>query len=66
MLITASHIRVEGLEISGNARNIDIAESQKLYERFLKPEKRTWEPETSFVNTNGIFVRPPKFYSTLV
>jgi parallel beta-helix repeat protein len=58
VLITASFIRVEGLEIKGNAPNISLAESNAVYERFLTPEKRTWGPETSFVNTNGIMVRP--------
>jgi parallel beta-helix repeat protein len=58
VLITASYIRVEGLEIFGNARNIAVADSEAVYARFLKPETRTWGPETSFVNTNGIFVRP--------
>jgi hypothetical protein len=58
VLITGSYIRVEGLTIRGNADKIDIAQSQAVYERFLKPETRTWGPETSFVNTNGIFVRP--------
>ncbi|QMW24450.1 choice-of-anchor Q domain-containing protein [Sandaracinobacteroides saxicola] len=59
VLITASYIRVEGLEIAGNAANVDIADSNRVYERFLKPETRTWGPETSFVNTNGIGIRPP-------
>jgi Bacterial Ig domain/Right handed beta helix region len=58
ILITGSYIRIEGLTIRGNADKIDIAQSQQVYERFLKPETRTWGPETSLVNTNGIFVRP--------
>lgn len=58
VLITASYIRVEGLEIRGNAPNISLAESNAVYERFITPANRTWGPETSFVNTNGIFVRP--------
>jgi parallel beta-helix repeat protein len=58
VLITASYIRVEGLEIRGNAANISKADSNAVYERFVVPANRTWGPETSFVNTNGIFVRP--------
>jgi Bacterial Ig domain/Right handed beta helix region len=58
VLITGSYIRVEGLTVRGNADKIDIAQSNAVYERFLDPAKRTWGPETSFVNTNGIFVRP--------
>jgi hypothetical protein len=58
VLITASYIRVEGLTVKGNASNISIADSYAVYERFITAEKRTWGPETSFVNTNGIFVRP--------
>jgi hypothetical protein len=58
VLITGSYIRIEGLTIRGNADKIDMAQSEAVYERFLKPETRTWGPETSLVNTNGIFVRP--------
>lgn len=58
VLITASFIRVEGLTVKGNAPSISLADSYSVYDRFIVPEKRTWGPETSFVNTNGIFVRP--------
>jgi hypothetical protein len=58
ILITASYIRVEGLEIKGVADTIDIKDSEALYEKFLDPKTRTWGPESSRINGNGIAVRP--------
>jgi parallel beta-helix repeat protein len=58
VLITGSWIKVIGLTIEGNARVITRAQSEEVYTRFLDPKTRTWGPETSYVNTNGIMVRP--------
>ena len=59
VLITASYIRLEGFEVVGAADRIPMAASEAVYERFIKgPEHQTWGFETSFVNGNGIGVRP--------
>jgi parallel beta-helix repeat protein len=59
VLITASYIRLEGFEVVGAADRIPIAASEAVYDRFIKgPEHQTWGFETSFVNGNGIGVRP--------
>jgi hypothetical protein len=59
VLITASYIRIEGLEIAGNAKNVSIENAAKVAERFMKrPEFQSYGPETSAYETNGIFIRP--------
>lgn len=58
VLVTASYIRVEGLEVAGAVDDIDIKDSEAAYERFIDPARRTWGPETSRVSSNGIAVRP--------
>ena len=59
ILITGSYIRVEGLEIAGNANNVSIEEAAKVAERFMKgPQAESYGPETSAYETNGISIRP--------
>jgi hypothetical protein len=59
ILIEASYIRIEGLEIAGNARNVSQAEAEKLSEQFMQGSQyQTFGPETSAYETNGIFIRP--------
>jgi hypothetical protein len=59
VLITASYIRIEGLELEGNAKNVSIEDAAKVAERFMKaPELQTYGPETSAYETNGISIRP--------
>jgi hypothetical protein len=59
ILITASYIRIEGLEIEGNAKNVSIEDAAKVAERFMKgPESQSYGPETSAYETNGISIRP--------
>jgi hypothetical protein len=57
VLITASWIRVQGLDIAGNMPNVSIEDAAKVYDRFAAGSK-TYGPETSFAQTNGITVRP--------
>lgn len=55
--VHASHIRIEGFEIAGAARAIPLADAEAVYARFVAgPRHRSWGPETSRVNTNGITV----------
>jgi hypothetical protein len=59
VLITASYIRIEGLEIAGNAKNVSMEDAAKVAERFMKgAESQSFGPETSAYETNGIFIRP--------
>jgi Right handed beta helix region len=59
VLVTASYIRIEGFEVVGVADRIPLASSEAVYERFAKgAATQTWGEETSFVNGNGIGVRP--------
>lgn len=59
VLITASYIRFEGFEVVGVADRIPREASEAVYERFAKgPAHWTWGEETSFVNGNGIGIRP--------
>ncbi len=59
ILIEASYIRIEGLEIAGNARNVSQVEAEKLSEKFMQGSQyQTFGPETSAYETNGIFIRP--------
>lgn len=56
--VQASHIRIEGFDIAGTAAAIALADAQAVYGRFAAgPGQRSWGPETSRVNTNGISVR---------
>ncbi|MFC4776648.1 sugar-binding protein [Paenibacillus sp. GCM10023252] len=57
VLITASYIKLEGLEIEGNSNNISLEDAQAVYER-LASGNITWGKETSAYSTNGIAVRP--------
>jgi hypothetical protein len=59
ILITASYIRIEGLELEGNAKNVSIEDAAKVAERFMKgPELQSYGPETSAYETNGVTIRP--------
>ncbi len=59
VLITASYIRIEGLDIAGNAKNVSIEDAAKVAERFMKgAESQSYGPETSAYQTNGILIRP--------
>lgn len=58
ILITASYIRVEGLEIAGNAQNVSIDDAAKVEARFESGHGLSFGPETSFAETNGISIRP--------
>jgi hypothetical protein len=59
VLVTASYIRIEGLEIAGNAKNVPIEAAAKVAERFMKGrEFESYGPETSAYQTNGILIRP--------
>ena len=59
VLITASYIRIEELEIAGNAKSVSIEDAAKVAERFMKePAAATYGPETSAYETNGISIRP--------
>jgi hypothetical protein len=59
ILIEASYIRIEGLEIAGNARNVSQVEAEKLSEKFMQgPASQSFGPETSAYETNGIIIRP--------
>jgi len=67
VLITASYIRIEGLEIAGNANNISIEDAAKVAERFMKgAEFQSYGPETSAYQTNGISIRPANKESPVV
>ena len=59
VLITASYIRIEGLEIEGNAKNVSIEDAAKVADRFMKGAQfESFGPETSAFETNGVFIRP--------
>jgi hypothetical protein len=58
VLITGSFIRVQGLEIVGNMPNVSIADAAKVEERFELGIDKTYGPETSFAQTNGLSIRP--------
>jgi len=59
ILIEASYIRIEGLEIAGNARNVSQADAERLSEKFMQgPGSQSFGPETSAYETNGIIIRP--------
>jgi hypothetical protein len=59
ILITGSYIRIEGLEIAGNMKSVSIADAEKVYDRFASGSgPKTFGPETSFAETNGISIRP--------
>ncbi len=58
VLITASYIRVEGLEIAGNARNVSQPDAEKVADRFIQGSQfESYGPETSAYQTNGISIR---------
>ena len=66
VVVSGSWIRVEGLEIAGNARNVSVEAAEKVYERFASgPGAKTYGPETSFAETNGIMVRAVNYQAPL-
>jgi hypothetical protein len=58
ILIFGSYIRIQGLDIAGNLQNVSLADAEKVESRFELGIDKTYGPETSFAQTNGIFIRP--------
>ncbi|MEM5016814.1 sugar-binding protein [Metabacillus indicus] len=57
LVSSASYIKIEGLEIKGNADQVSIEEAEAIYNRFVN-EGASWGPDVSYANANGIGIRP--------
>ena len=59
ILVMASYVRIEGLEIAGNAAKVTQEDAAAVSERFIKgTANQSFGPETSAYETNGISIRP--------